>query len=622
MDNSGSDSQQMHNLLTAILGMHFATEDAAILDVVEAGTEYIDLASGETLFRQGDPGDDVYFVLSGRLRATMTSDSGTRRLLGEIRRGETVGELALFTGEPRSANIIAMRDSSVAKVSRAVVEQAISLAPQIALTMTRLIIQRFRRAEHDRPSPVIPVNVCILPLQAEQDAAAFARGLRAAQSDPDKIALITPADVMALFGDAPVDAVWRRDGAAACWLDAIEARHGAVYLVANAGATAWTQFCLRHADEILLLADADAAPALSPVETACLAGATPISIARQTLVLLHAPDKRTPTGTAAWLALRGSIRHFHIRPQLPADMRRIARIISGRAIGLVLAGGGAKGFAHIGVMKALEESGIEIDFVGGTSIGAIMGMVLAIGLDAAGIAVAVHKAFLRHPKGNITGDYNYIPLVSLIHGRRSANATIEAVRDAVGVDIDMEDCWLTFFVVASNYSNDTEAVLTAGRLSRNVIASYAIPGALPPVFVDSQMMYDGGTFNNFPVDVMARLGAGKIIGVDLSVDRGFTYDLDNVPGNFALLRDRLRSRANQRYQLPSVPETLLKSSFIASSPKQKTLRGIVDLLFQPSVAGIGLLDWKRYDQIVAAGYTHARDVLAALDDTGVLKDWK
>jgi NTE family protein len=128
------------------------------------------------------------------------------------------------------------------------------------------------------------------------------------------------------------------------------------------------------------------------------------------------------------------------------------------------------------------------------------------------------------------------------------------------------------------------------------------------------MMYDGGTFNNFPVDVMAQLGAGRIIGVDLSTDLGRTFEIDRVPGTFALLRDRLRARSKRRYHLPSVPETLLASSFITSISKQKTVRKFADLLFQPRVAGVGLLDWKRYDDVVAIGYSHAKEVLAGLSD--------
>src|SRR6202000_1265721 len=178
------------------------------------------------------------------------------------------------------------------------------------------------------------------------------------------------------------------------------------------------------------------------------------------------------------------------------------------------------------------------------------------------------NAFLRHPKGNITGDYNFVPLVSLIKGRRSHGAMAQPIEQAAGDDIDSEDTWKTFFVVASDFSAVTEAVLDKGNLARNVIASYAIPGALPPVFIDGPMLFDGGTFNNFPVDVMARMGAGQIIGVDLSSDRSRKYEIDRVPGTFAHLRDMLRSRKKRRYRLPSVPETLTTSSFISSLSKQ------------------------------------------------------
>ena len=128
------------------------------------------------------------------------------------------------------------------------------------------------------------------------------------------------------------------------------------------------------------------------------------------------------------------------------------------------------------------------------------------------------------------------------------------------------------------------------------------------------MMYDGSTFNNFPVDVMARLGAGRIIGVDLSVDRGQVFDIDCVPGTLALLRDKLKPRAKRRYRLPSVPETMLRSSFITSISKQKEMGKFTDLLFQPRVPECRLLDWNRFDEMVAAGYSQARQMLAGLTD--------
>jgi NTE family protein len=131
------------------------------------------------------------------------------------------------------------------------------------------------------------------------------------------------------------------------------------------------------------------------------------------------------------------------------------------------------------------------------------------------------------------------------------------------------------------------------------------------MFIDGHMMFDGGTFNNFPVDVMIRLGAGQIIGVDLSTDHGRTFDIDRIPDTVAHLRDKLRPRKKQRYRLPTVPETLITSSFISSLSKQKTMRKLTDLLFQPRIERVGLLEWTRYEDVVAAGYAHAKNLLAA-----------
>ena len=603
LGTNGGDGHK-YELLRTILKRHFHSDDDHLIETIRSEAKFTDLQSGELLFRQGERSDDVYFLLSGRLRA-YTEDGSKRTILGEIGRGETVGELALFTDEPRSASIVALRNSALVKVTRRQVERAFAVSPRIALQMTRTIIERFRRSERQRPAPNIPVNVCLLPISSGIDAVAFAHGIRTTRDeDQTAISIIDPVEIGRRFGaDAALEQL-------ADYIDDVEARSKAVYLVTDGTESDWTRLCLQHSDEVVLLVDAKQDPGLTAVEKRYLAGDAPVSVARQTLMLLHDIETRSPRGTARWLSERPSVRHFHIRPKLQRDLRRAARIISGKAIGIVFSGGGAKGFAHVGVMKALEDAGIEIDFIGGTSIGAIMGMCLAMDQSAEAVSRMVHKAFLGHPKGNITGDYNFVPLVSLIKGRRSHGAMAQAIQDAAGDEIDSEDTWKTFFVIASDFSAGTEAVLDRGNLARNVIASYAIPGALPPVFIGGHMLFDGGTFNNFPVDVMARMGAGQIIGVDLSSDRSRKFEIDRVPGTIAHLRDMLRPRKKRRYRLPSVPETLTTSSFISSLSKQKTMRKFADLLFQPNIERVGLLEWKRYDDIVAAGYDHARQLLA------------
>jgi NTE family protein len=609
--------QQARELLHSVLSEYFATADAVVLDRIQAQSEHIDLPSGGVLFHQGECSDDVYFVLSGRLRAIATDAKGATRTLGEIARGETIGELALFTGEPRMASIVALRDSLVVKISRSDIETALAGSPKLAMAMTRIVIDRFRRGERKRKAPNVPVNICLLPITAGVDAVEFASRLsaaRAAYGTP--AAVITPRDIAGRFGRNPDDGAWRTGGAIARFIDEIEACSSAVLLVADREATDWTRFCIQCADQILLLADAEQAPAVSAAEAEFLEGETSAPIAFQTLVLLHRAERRSPRGTGLWRSRRAVDRHLHIRPKLERDMRRLARILCGRAVGLVLSGGGARGFAHIGIVNALAESGIEPDFIGGTSIGAVMGSWVAMEVGGDALVDAGHKAFRRR---NVTGDYNWLPFVSLIKGERTRDVTAQAILDAAGGDIDIEDTWKTCFTVASDFSTSREAILTGGNFVRNILASLAIPGALPPIFIDGHLMCDGGSFNNFPVDVMEGLGVGQIIGVDLSPDDDRLYDIDRVPTTWRLLVDRLRPRAQRRYCLPGLPETLLTASFVSSMAKQKAMRERTDLLFRPDIRGVGMLDWKKYEEVVAAGHRHAKGVLAGLSPAALAR---
>jgi NTE family protein len=244
-----------------------------------------------------------------------------------------------------------------------------------------------------------------------------------------------------------------------------------------------------------------------------------------------------------------------------------------------------------------------------------------VALDLRGLQMrqAVHEAFLRYPKGSITGDYNLFPLLSLIKGERSRDALVKSVRRYAGAEIDMEDSWKTFFVMASDFSAGSEQVLDQGALVRNVSASFAIPGALPPVLVDGHLLFDGGTFNNFPVDVMAEMGVGKIIGVDLSGDFGKGLDIETLPATLEMLRDKLRPRAKQRYRrLPTMPETMMMSSFITSLSRQREQRRQADLLFRPRLPRMGLLDWHRFEEVVEAGRRHAVTLLAGMGEPGLV----
>ena len=394
------------------------------------------------------------------------------------------------------------------------------------------------------------------------------------------------------------------------WLDDVEFWNEHVLLAADEGDTEWTRRCLRHADEVLLLARADAPVARHPLEETHLTGEGRITGARQTLVLLQDEKVSHPRGTAAWLDRRPVDAHLHVRPTLSRDVARLARIVSGNAIGLALAGGGARGFAHFGVYKALEEARIPVDFVGGTSIGAVMAAYISFDQPARELIDRARRAFASNP----TSDVNLLPLVSLIKGHKLRTAAERTVVDTVGFAADVEDSWRTLYCVATNFSRASETVLTRGPVARCCRASASIPVALPPVPWKGDLLIDGGVLNNFPTDVMAQMGVGRIIGVDLASQKARQYEHDEVPGPWSLLWDRLRGRKRRRYRLPGLGSILMNTMILYSSSRRSQARESADIYFNPDFGRIGLLEWSAFDRIVDIGYQHAKEVLASMSE--------
>jgi len=227
-----------------------------------------------------------------------------------------------------------------------------------------------------------------------------------------------------------------------------------------------------------------------------------------------------------------------------------------------------------------------------------------------GKAIDVARGAFR---GNPTGDYNLLPLMSLIKGRRTRAATERAIRALVGGPIDVEDLWKGYFCIPSNYSQVHEQRLSEGDLGRALLASSAIPGALPPVVRDGDLLCDGGTFNNFPVDVMREMrGVGTVIGIDLGVRNPRRLEFEEVPSSWTLLLDRLRPRSKRRYRLPSLVSYLLKITILYSISRQDQTRRLTDLYFNPPLKRVGLLQWAKFDEIVRQGEQYAQEVLDGL----------
>ncbi len=601
--------QYQDELLARHLRQHLDDLDPATIELLRERLQWIEVAAGETLMTQGEPGDAMYMSVSGRLRAYVNDDDGVEHMVRDMGRGQIIGELSLYTDSPRSATVVAIRDSVLVRLDKSEFSKLLATSPSVSIALTRQIIDRLLSAQ-SRADPAVPVAIGLLPITAGTEAALLAQRLAAQLARIGTACVVDAERLDQALGEPGLARSAADDPEAnrriALYLDELESRHGFVLLVADEQASAWTLRCSRHCDELLLLADATTPPALHESERRYLMQREGRSEATEVLVLLHPAEQVTPRGTQAWLARRPVADHVHIRPTLDRDMARLARLQSRTAIGLVLAGGGARGCAHLGLYRALQDAGIEIDHVGGTSIGAVMAALVAADRPAEEVTAIARRAFSVNP----TGDFNLVPLLSLISGKRLNRIVRGAVQELFGADVDVEDLWKNYYCVASNYSQACEQIVTDGNLFKAMMASIAIPGALPPVLHDGDLLCDGGTFNNFPVDVMRRMrGVGRVIGVDLAFRKPRRIEHDEVPGTWALLRDRLRPRKRRRYRFPSLMAYLMNVTILYSTSRQRSAKKLTDLYFNPPLDRVGMLQWEKFDHIVQQGREHGVAVL-------------
>jgi predicted acylesterase/phospholipase RssA/CRP-like cAMP-binding protein len=562
------------------------------------------LRGGEVLFREGDPGDAAFVVLTGRLRA-VAGPVDDERVLSDAVHGETMGELALLTGSPRSATAYAVRDSTVARLETAAFDGLLAAHPEAALPIMRLLAERLRRATSaPQVRPPDEVTVAVLPLGGV-DAAAFAVELAAA------VGSMLPAVTVAPPADDPPAA---DDGSPAAdlaaRLEGLEATTAVVVYVGEPGPGTWNDTILRRADEVVLLADADADPAMGPAEPAVFAPRERGG-PRVTLVLTHPPG-RDPEGTVRWLDARPPVSHLHVRAGDGTDVARVARWVTGRSVGLVLGGGGARGWAHIGAMKALLEAGIPVDRIGGTSQGALVGAALADRHTPDEI-LRVGADYVRKTK-----DYT-APVVSVLRGRH----ILRGIRRVVRPGTRVEDLWLPFFAVATNLTRAELLVIDRGPLVDAIRSSVSLPVVLPPVVRDGDLIVDGGLLDNLPIGQMRRrMPTGPIIAVDPSPRRSHEpYDaLEPDASGWALLRDRLLRRGRSG-RVPSLGDIVQRTVVVGSIHLRHHRDPDPDVLvLAPDLGDWALLDFGALDVIAEAGYREMREPArawwAARADTG------
>ena len=564
-----SDLSVVFNELPLFKGL-----DYEFLRQIALASQWLSLPGGATLFSAGDSADALYVVLSGCLGVFSPGERRNRGFVGRVAAGDTVGEMGLISGRPRNAHVVALRDTELARLSKEEFDRLFRQHPEGMLRIARLTVDRL---ESSQSHPLTRLHAArtftLLPQSLEVDAGGFAAEL---------------VKALSAFGRAEL--VWNVRAAShtSHWFHRIESANDYVVYVADADAGRWSNLCLRQADAVLLLARADNAAG----PWAALAKPQESNMARQRaeLVLMH--DGELARGAAArWLGELQGIPHHHVLSKF--DVPRVARMLTGRGVGLVLSGGGARGFAHIGIVKALREAGIPIDLVGGTSMGGILGAGVALGWSIEELTDRFRASFVD---AKPLRDYT-LPFVSLVSGRKVTRLLQRAF-----ADVTIEDLPLDFFCVSSNLTTGHSEVHRRGELWRWLRASIAIPGVLPPVVHKGEILVDGGTMNNLPVDAMRELGRGPVIGCDVGADRAFTTDMDEV--DVPLPWQLMRWMREKRHR-PNIFQILWRAGMVNSNAMTAAHREKTDLLLQPPLAQIDMLNWRGFDRAIAAGYEYA-----------------
>lgn len=492
------DARIRRNELDHILHRYFGDLDETSQEQLAEQLEWISVEPGEILFRRGDPGDSLYFVVSGGLWAVGRDQEGMDVPIAELNTGEVVGEMGLISGSERSAGVVAARPSTLVRLSSTTFEALSREHPGLMLGITRQLVDRVRRTQRKRTAAQGGCRrIAVIGATEDPVLKESLDGLRRVLGEQS--AMVSAADIDQRWGRR--DVAQGRPGDPAhlgvgVFLDELAAGHEIVFHltdpVAAEGPTPWSRRCLALADEILVVGRDNDDPRPGGLEQ-CLyetpheltgRGAAPVS----RLLLVHDSDTVTPGLTRQWLEHRGVESHYHLRRGDASSLERVARLISHRAVGIALGGVGLQGLGQVGALRALEEASVPLDMIAGSGIGAIVGGLYARGLDPEALA-DIDWRFLDRP-------------------RRQARA----VQRLFG-ETDIEDLWRPYLCVSTNLSRQSLRCHRLGPLGPAVLASNATPGFSDPVWIDRELHANGGLMNRLPGDLLDSAARHRV-GID------------------------------------------------------------------------------------------------------------
>ncbi|XP_011269087.1 neuropathy target esterase sws isoform X2 [Camponotus floridanus] len=622
---------------------------------VDFALDWLFLESGRAVYRQGDESDSTFIVLSGRLRSVITYKNGKKEPVAEYGKGDLVGIVEMVTQTPRSTTVMAVRDSELAKLPEGLFN-AIKL--RYPIVVTRLInllghrilgtwqqakngnndTQRAAATVDARPAQINFSTVAIVPVSDDVPLTAFTYELYHSLCAIGPCLRLTSDVVRKTLGTTIMEPA--NEYRLTSWLAQQEDQHRISLYQCDSSYTLWTQRCVRQADCILIVGLGDRPPSIGRTEREV---ERLVMRTQKELVLLHKEHNgQRPTNTVQWLNMRSWVSsHHHIQcpkrmftrrsqyrinelyskvlmsePNVHSDFSRLARWLTGTSVGLVLGGGGARGAAHVGMLKAIIEAGIPIDMVGGVSIGAFMG---ALWCMEKNITTTTQKA--REWSKKMTQWWRQImdltyPMTSMFSGK-DFNKTIQQTFG----DTYIEDLWLPYFTITTDITDSCMRTHRHGLLWRYIRGSMTIAGVFPPICdpLDGHLLVDGCYVNNVPADEMLRQGAHHILAIDVGSqdDTDLTNYGDSLSG-WWLLWKRWNPFATP-VKVPNLPDIQSRLAYVSCVRQLEEVKSSDYCEYiRPPIDKYKTLQFANFDEIKDVGYQHGKTYFEGQSKAGVL----
>ncbi len=571
---------------------------------------------GERLIRQGDPGNSLFVIVSGRFKYTVEDENGHTIGEGEFGKGDIIGEMSLLTGEPRSASVYAVRSGQVIRISRDGFREFISRSPEALFHITETIARRLGERNKQAVRYGRKVHtIALVPVTEDFPLTIFSKELSKSLKSFGSTLLVNEGKFWK-FLKAEVFPKKKETRFnipdLLSWFAGLEKEYDkVVFEVIPGGDPLWAETSLRQADRILLLAEPGKELKDDSYVWNLIRGNSLSETVQESVIYLEDSYSRWSELELLLGKLFGQ-KHI-LRKNRPGEFDRVARRMESKSVGVALAGGGAKGFAHLGVLRSLNEAGIPVDIIGGTSAGAIMAGLFAMGYDSEETLRLIKEVWIE---AKLTRDYTF-PFVSLLKGARYS----KAIREFFGTR-KIETLSIPFLAVACDLTHSRPKVFHEGELWKAIRASTSLPGIFPPFYNEGSLYVDGGLWDNLPGSLVQEKGADILISIDLGTgsqpnkDQTYGSLVENkIPGEgpsaLQLFGNRFLSK-DQRYSYPNIGELFMRSLLLSSRNNLLHTKEVSDIFVELPVRDFSTFDWDEYRRLYEIGYEYSQSQI---------KDW-